>query len=139
MLETVMFKDLIGQEHPTFKLLSDTSPEVVLPPSDLQLGLLLPFSDGLLVSWSMSSVVVLQPHGPEGALVVASNFGELGCVVSLAVTRHEIFVLRKGCERCLVRIATAPEMQHGRGDFFLHSTFHLRKKLEKINQLCIES
>ena len=113
--ETIMFKDLIAKEHPTFKLLPDTPPVVMMPPSDLQLGLLLPFSDGLLVSWSMSSVVVLQPYGPEGALVVASNFGELGCVVSVAVTRHEIFVLRKGCERCLVRIATAPEMQMGKG------------------------
>ncbi|XP_054759091.2 tectonin beta-propeller repeat-containing protein 2-like [Lytechinus pictus] len=110
VLETIMFKDLISKEHPLIQLLPDTPPEIIPPPTDLQLGHLLPFSDGLLVSWSLSAIVILQPFGPEGALVVGSNFGELGNLVSVAVTRHEIFALRKGCERCLVRIATAPEM-----------------------------
>lgn len=112
VLETIMFKDLISKEHPMIQLLPDTPPEIIPPPTELQLGHLLPFSDGrLLVSWSLSALVILQPFGPEGALIVGSNFGELGNLVSVAVTRHEIFVLRKGCERCLVRIATAPEMQ----------------------------
>ncbi|XP_071510705.1 tectonin beta-propeller repeat-containing protein 2-like isoform X1 [Diadema antillarum] len=111
VLETIMFKDLIGKEHSPIQLLPDTPPAVIPPPTELQLGHLLPYSSGLLVSWSLSSLVVLQPSGPEGALVVASNFGELGSIVTVAVTRYEIFVLRKGCERNLVRIASTPELQ----------------------------
>ncbi|XP_038076272.1 tectonin beta-propeller repeat-containing protein 2-like [Patiria miniata] len=106
--ETLKFKHLLSSQHQTIMLKMSTRP-AVCNTADLQFGPVLFFKETLVLTWSHNLLAVLDIHGPSGARVIASSQGDLGSIVSVATFGDEIYVLRRGTDRQLIRIATTPE------------------------------
>ena len=123
VLETLKFKHLLAAQHQTVMVLPSTRPQLQSS-TDLQFGPVLFFGESYILTWSHNLLVVLDMVGPSGARVVASSLGDLGSIVSVATCGEEIYVLRRGVDRPLIRIGTAPEV-FPKGNFF-------REKFQKI-------
>ncbi|XP_063216137.1 tectonin beta-propeller repeat-containing protein 2 isoform X2 [Bacillus rossius redtenbacheri] len=102
--QTLIYKDALMNPHPSAPLMNPARPHVRLSRGDQQLGRLLVFQAGLLVTHSADTVYVLDP----AAVAVVAAVTDLRSVRALAVSRDEVFVLEGS--RSLVRVAYAPEV-----------------------------
>ena len=118
VLETVMYKELVAAPHSNITLLPDLGLMTAIKPQlcDLHFGPLLMYMESYVLSWSHNFLVLLDPSNVNGAGVLASSQGKIGSIMSVAVSEDEIFVLRRGAERPLVRIATQPDMKTPKGE-----------------------
>ena len=92
----MIFKDSIAKGEPeinTLNLASSCS-ESLAQTEPKQFGPLMVFSDNYLVSWQGPCMWVLDPN--QG--VVVGCHSNLGCIVGVAVSNEELFVLTKGNE-----------------------------------------
>ncbi|KAJ8308928.1 hypothetical protein KUTeg_013802 [Tegillarca granosa] len=100
---TYLFKELINKPHPEILLLyNDVSSSKT---GDVQFGRLLLYMDKYLVTWNTSALFILSPSDNE----VIGSQSNIGTIEDVAVTKDEIFVLRKNADRALIRIAENPE------------------------------
>ena len=120
-----MYKDLVKTQHKTIDLLPDLGLASSIKPltSDLQFGSILMYQESYVLTWCQNVLVILDPMCMSGAAVLASSQGKIGSIVSVAVHEDEIFVLRRGAERSLVRIATRPEMHGIKGRYHSFELF----------------
>ncbi|XP_071785453.1 tectonin beta-propeller repeat-containing protein 2-like [Asterias amurensis] len=125
VLETLKFKDLLVGVHQTIMLLPSTRQQVQTA-TDQQFGPVLFFNESYILTWSHNLLVVLDMVGPSGARVVASSLGDLGSIISVATCGSEIYVLRRGLDRPLIRIATEPEVFPLKEHISLAETDHLK-------------
>ncbi|KAL8602690.1 hypothetical protein ACOMHN_058643 [Nucella lapillus] len=104
VLNTLMFKELVGSSHPDIPLLHP-SPRSSAHNLDLQFGRVLMYSGDQLVTYNASTLFILHPHR---SVVVASQ-SQLGGIVDVAVYQDEIFILRRHTDSAVIRIAYQPE------------------------------
>ena len=118
VIETVMYKELVTASHKSITVLPDVGIINSVQPSlgDLQFGPLHIYMESYVLSWSHSFLVILDPSSAGGAGVLASSQGKIGSITSVAISEDEIFVLRRGADRPLIRIATKPDMGASKGN-----------------------
>ncbi|XP_064621989.1 tectonin beta-propeller repeat-containing protein 2-like [Lineus longissimus] len=115
---TLMFKDSINQKRRALALLSSTL--VVRSPSkaiESQFGPILIYGEDQVITWDISGIYILDPN--TGSVLGAHD--NIGFILDIATYEDEIFVLRTGANRCVIRIAQnpekppifAPEYRHG--------------------------
>ncbi|WAR18488.1 TCPR2-like protein [Mya arenaria] len=108
VVNTYIFKELLAAPHPQIPLLDFKVTNIVRPPTVSQFGPLLLFRDRDLVTWNETTLYVLNSDSLE---VVASQTN-MGLIRGVVVTEGEIFVLRHGTSRNVVRIAESPMEVH---------------------------
>lgn len=99
----MMFKDSINKGLPPIETLELAS-SISLPPQQgeyKQFGPLITFHDQFLVTWQGSCLWAMDPTTG----VVVGCHSNLGCVVDVGVNNNELFVLTKGQEKFIRRIA----------------------------------
>lgn len=105
VLNTNLFKDLLSQPHQDIPIIPyEGQTRTQLKSSDQQFGLLLLYQEKYLVTWSSSHLYLLNP---DNNTVVASQ-ARLGILVGIAVTKDDIFILRKNTSRNVVRLGLKP-------------------------------
>ncbi|XP_053393854.1 tectonin beta-propeller repeat-containing protein 2-like isoform X2 [Mercenaria mercenaria] len=104
VLNTFMFKELLSQSHIEIPVLDFEVTNIIKSENPNQFGQLLLFRDKELVAWNDSCLYVLDP---ENSSVIGSQ-KHIGIVKYVAVTDCEIFVLREGTDRNLIRISDRP-------------------------------
>lgn len=104
VLQTYIFKDLIAQHQVEIPLLHFQVTNIEKYPSTNQFGPLHLFRDKMLVSWDSSCLYVINP---EDTSIVGLQ-RHIGRIKYVAVSDGEIFVLRLGTDRNLIRISDRP-------------------------------
>uniref|UniRef100_A0A8C4Q3J5 Tectonin beta-propeller repeat containing 2 n=1 Tax=Eptatretus burgeri TaxID=7764 RepID=A0A8C4Q3J5_EPTBU len=138
---TYMFRSVLESDPKTIPLLT-LSPMISSPPiTERQLGLLCPFTQGLVLSWNEHALYVLDP---QKQAVVGSLEG-LPAIVTVASSEDEIFVLHRNRE--IICIASAPvELMKVRGvdgilevDEVEHREVEASKTLWQVCEPCAET
>ncbi|CAG2193665.1 TECPR2 [Mytilus edulis] len=108
VISTYLFKELLNNPHPTLELLPfNRKTRMFLP--EAQFGPLYLYKDKYIVTWSDSSVFILNM---DNTSVIGGTF-HVGTIQNIAVTNDEIFILRKDTDRNVIRIAERPETLAG--------------------------
>lgn len=101
---TYMFKELLSQPHSEFTLLPYNVTNISKSLNSNQFGPLLLFQGKHIVTWNELCIYVLNP---ENSSIVGTQ-KHCGFIKSVAVTDTEIFILRQGTDRNLIRISDQP-------------------------------
>ncbi|XP_060581801.1 tectonin beta-propeller repeat-containing protein 2-like [Ruditapes philippinarum] len=104
VLHTYMFKELLNQSHYTIPIIDFKVTNIIKSQNPNQFCQMLLFRDKELVTWNDSCVYLIDP---ENSSVIGSQ-KHIGLVKNVAVTDCEIFVLRAGTDRNLIRISDRP-------------------------------
>lgn len=104
VLNTFMFKELLASDHPSIELLDFEITEIIPVQNGNHFGPIKLFRGEELVTWNEKCLFVINPEN----LKVLGSQKNIGFIKSVAVTETEIFVLRNGTDRHLVRIAEKP-------------------------------
>ncbi|XP_013385306.1 tectonin beta-propeller repeat-containing protein 2-like isoform X1 [Lingula anatina] len=104
---TFILKDILNNSScPSIELLDTLSPiKTVVSPSDRQFGPVVVYDKKHIMTWNESSMYVLDPE--VNTVVAVSN--RVGVLKSIVTCDDEIFVLRMGSDRNVIRIAQKPE------------------------------
>ncbi|XP_074662450.1 tectonin beta-propeller repeat-containing protein 2-like [Tubulanus polymorphus] len=107
---TFIFKDLLAMKHPDIALLSSSviirsaSKDGSAVPEN-PFGPIIIYNDTQMVTWNNTSIFVLDLVNN----CVLGSHNHVGNILSLSVNKDEIFVLRSGAHRNIIRIAQKPE------------------------------
>ncbi|KAH3859308.1 tectonin beta-propeller repeat-containing protein 2-like isoform X2 [Dreissena polymorpha] len=101
---TYIFKDLLAATHPAISVLNFDVTSISKALNTSQFCQLILFQEKTLVTWNDSTLYVLDPD----SLQVVGSQNRMGLIKCVAVTDSEIFVLRQGTNRNLIRIAAIP-------------------------------
>ncbi|XP_076235676.1 uncharacterized protein LOC143180037 [Calliopsis andreniformis] len=103
VLKTLIFKDAIRTGHTEVQLLNPAPESSKRNRGEPTFGVILPFCDDLLVTYSDDIIYVVNPQ----TIAITSIVTDLRRVTYVACTKDEIFVLEG--ERNIIRIAYYPE------------------------------
>ena len=103
VLKTLIFKDAIRSGHTEVELLNPAPESSKKNRGEPTFGVILPFCDDLLVTYSDDIIYVVNPQ----TIAITSIVTDLRRVTDVACTKDEIFVLEG--ERNIIRIAYYPE------------------------------
>ncbi|XP_031840011.1 WD repeat-containing protein CG11141 [Nomia melanderi] len=103
VLKTLIFKDAIRSGHTEVELLNPAPESSKKSRGEPTFGVILPFCDDLLVTYSDDIIYVVNPQ----TIAITSIVTDLRRVTDVACTKDEIFVLEG--ERNIIRIAYYPE------------------------------
>ena len=103
VLKTLIFKDAIRSGHTEVELLNPAPESSKKNRGEPTFGVILPFCDDLLVTYSDDIIYVVNPQ----TIAITSIITDLRRVTDVACTKDEIFVLEG--ERNIIRIAYYPE------------------------------
>ncbi|XP_076640895.1 uncharacterized protein LOC143352361 [Halictus rubicundus] len=103
VLKTLIFKDAIRSGHTEVELLNPAPENSKKNRGEPTFGVILPFCDDLLVTYSDDIIYVVNPQ----TIAITSIVTDLRRVIDVACTKDEIFVLEG--ERSIIRIAYYPE------------------------------
>ena len=103
VLKTLIFKDAIRSGHTEVELLNPAPESFKNQRGEPTFGVILPFCDDLLVTYSDDIIYVVNPT----TIAITSIITDLRRVTDVACTKDEIFVLEG--ERNIIRIAYYPE------------------------------
>lgn len=103
VLKTLIFKDAIRSVHTEVVLLNPAPESAKKNRGDPTFGIVLPFCEDLLVTFSNDIIYVVNPH----TIAITSIVTDLRRVTDVACTKDEIFILEG--ERNIIRIAYYPE------------------------------
>ena len=103
VLKTLIFKDAIRTGHTEVELLNPAPESSKKNRGEPTFGVILPFCDDLLVTYSDDIIYVVNPQ----TIAITSIITDLRRVTDVACTKDEIFVLEG--ERNIIRIAYYPE------------------------------
>ncbi|KAL4238724.1 Propeller [Mactra antiquata] len=98
---TYMYKDLLLQEHHQFQLLPYNVTNINKSIHVNQFGPVLLYQDKFIVTWSDMCFYVLNP---ENSSIIGSQ-NHCGFIRSVVVTETEIFILRQGTDRNIIRLS----------------------------------
>ncbi|XP_071963719.1 tectonin beta-propeller repeat-containing protein 2-like [Antedon mediterranea] len=129
--ETLLFKDLINLGYPQLQLLEDTPSLIQDGQSEVQLGPVIMYKETLVISWSYSSLFILDPINKT---IVGGCAGSLGSIMGVSVVNDEIFILTKGAGRPLIRLASNPENIYSRLSDHTQFTMEELQILQKQNE-----
>ncbi|KAF5296060.1 hypothetical protein FQA39_LY12682 [Lamprigera yunnana] len=103
--QTLLFKDILNQRTSEAQVINPVSKNIrkLLPQKEASFGILLPFSDELLITYSNDVVYIVNPK----QLTVNSMVSNLRGVLGVAACKDEIFILEG--ERSLIRLSEQPE------------------------------
>lgn len=104
VINTLMLKELLTQSHTQIPLLDFQVTNITKSKNPYQFGHMLLFRDKELVTWNDSCLYVIHPE--TSSIVGLQN--HIGMIKVVAVTDSEVFVLREGTDRNLIRIAEHP-------------------------------
>lgn len=104
VLNTFIFKELLSQHNSEIPLIDFHVTSISKSQNTNQFGQVLLFRDKELVTWNDSCLYVINPD--SSAIVGVQR--HLGMIKFVAVTDTEIFVLRDGTDRNLIRISDTP-------------------------------
>ena len=112
---TYIYKDLIKKSTNEIAVLADTIPTDIEACVDKQFGPVVFYSESkFILTWSGTSIFVLDPF--NGTIV--GHHGNVGQIISIGTCDDEIYILRKGNVRPLIRIAQQPDVGLSLGKFF---------------------
>ncbi|KAK9294080.1 hypothetical protein QLX08_011176 [Tetragonisca angustula] len=103
VLKTLIFKDAVRSGHTEVELLNPAPESCKRNRGEPTFGVILPFCDDLLVTYSEDIIYVVNPQ----TIAITSIITDLRRVTDVACTKDEIFVLEG--ERNIIRIAYYPE------------------------------
>ncbi|OAD61188.1 hypothetical protein WN48_00507 [Eufriesea mexicana] len=103
VLKTLIFKDIVRSGHTEVELLNPAPESSKKNRGEPTFGVILPFCDDLLVTYSDDIIYVVNPQ----TIAITSIVTDLRRVTDVACTKDEIFVLEG--ERNIIRIAYYPE------------------------------
>lgn len=103
VLKTLIFKDAVRSSHTEVELLNPAPESSKKNRGEPTFGVILPFADDLLVTYSDDIIYVVNPQ----TIAITSIVTDLRRVTDVACTKDEIFILEG--ERNIVRIAYYPE------------------------------
>ncbi|XP_017889988.1 uncharacterized protein LOC108630917 [Ceratina calcarata] len=103
VLKTLIFKDAVQSSHTEVELLNPAPESSKKNRGEPTFGVILPFCDDLLVTYSDDIIYVVNPQ----TIAITSIVTDLRRVTDVACTNDEIFVLEG--ERNIIRIAYYPE------------------------------
>ncbi|KAK1131176.1 hypothetical protein K0M31_017465 [Melipona bicolor] len=103
VLKTLIFKDAVRSGHTEVQLLNPAPENCKKNRGEPTFGVILPFCDDLLVTYSEDIIYVVNPQ----TIAITSIITDLRRVTDVACTKDEIFVLEG--ERNVIRIAYYPE------------------------------
>lgn len=101
---TYIFKELTTS-HPEIPLLHN-EPQSSVPWSEFQFQKLVLLSNGCVLTWSQNCLCVLDPS--KNVIIGSQN--HMGELLDVTACPGEVFVLRQGCEKNLIRLGEQPEM-----------------------------
>ncbi|XP_012272328.1 WD repeat-containing protein CG11141 [Orussus abietinus] len=103
VLKTLIFKDAIRCGYTEVELLNPTPESAKKNREEPTFGVMLPFCDDLLVTYSNDIIYVINPT----TIAITSEIADLRHIIDVACTKDEIFILEG--ERNIIRIAYYPE------------------------------
>ncbi|XP_051156638.1 WD repeat-containing protein CG11141 [Leptopilina boulardi] len=103
VLKTLMFKDAIRFGHSEVELLNPAQEITRKSRGEPTFGIILPFSDDLLITYSDDIIYVVNPI----TISITSAITDVRHVTDVACTKDEIFILEG--ERNIIRVAYHPE------------------------------
>ncbi|XP_043516297.1 WD repeat-containing protein CG11141 isoform X2 [Frieseomelitta varia] len=103
VLKTLIFKDAVRSGHTEVELLNPAPESCKRNRGEPTFGVILPFCDDLLVTYSEDIIYVVNPQ----TIAITSIITDLRRVTDVACTKDEIFILEG--ERNIIRIAYYPE------------------------------
>ncbi|CAL7936996.1 unnamed protein product [Xylocopa violacea] len=103
VLKTLIFKDAVRSGHTEVELLNPAPESSKKNRGEPTFGVILPFCDDLLVTYSDDIIYVVNPQ----TIAITSIVTDLRRVTDVACTKDEIFILEG--ERNIIRIAYYPE------------------------------
>ncbi|XP_043798992.1 WD repeat-containing protein CG11141 [Apis laboriosa] len=103
VLKTLIFKDAVRSGHTEVELLNPAPESCKKNRGEPTFGVILPFCDDLLVTYSDDIIYVVNPQ----TIAITSIVTDLRRVTDVACTKDEIFILEG--ERNIIRIAYYPE------------------------------
>ncbi|RZC43344.1 WD repeat-containing protein, partial [Asbolus verrucosus] len=112
--KTLLFKDLLRKECSEVPVINPISKNLKMlkPQKEPSFGVLLPFSDDLILTYNNDVIYILDPV----KMTVISTMSHFRSVLWVATHKDEIFILEE--ERSVVRISYRPELSH---DFDVNS------------------
>ncbi|XP_033105345.1 tectonin beta-propeller repeat-containing protein 2-like isoform X1 [Anneissia japonica] len=108
---TLLFNELIKIGYPQLSLLEGTPSLIQDGHSEIQFGPVIIYKESLVLSWSYSSLFILDPINMK---VISGCSGSLGSIMDVSVVGDEIFILTRGAGRPIVRLACSPESIYSR-------------------------
>ncbi|XP_032669655.1 WD repeat-containing protein CG11141 isoform X2 [Odontomachus brunneus] len=103
VLKTLIFKDAVRSSHTEVELLNPAPVGSRKNRSEPSFGIVLPFCDDLLITYSDDVIYVVNPY----TIAITSVVTDLRRVTDVTCTKDEIFILEG--ERNILRIAHYPE------------------------------
>ncbi|XP_066594452.1 WD repeat-containing protein CG11141 [Prorops nasuta] len=103
VLKTLIFKDAIHSSHTEVELLNPVPESMKKNRGEPSFGVVLPFADDLLLTYSDDILYVVNPK----TIAITSVVTDLRKIIDVACAKEEIFVLEG--ERNIIRIAYHPE------------------------------
>ncbi|XP_014488983.1 PREDICTED: WD repeat-containing protein CG11141 [Dinoponera quadriceps] len=103
VLKTLIFKDAVRSGHTEVELLNPAPEGLRKNRGEPSFGIVLPFCDDLIVTYSDDVIYVVNPN----TIAISSVVTDLRRVTDVACTKDEIFILEG--ERNILRIAHYPE------------------------------
>ncbi|CAK9804582.1 WD repeat-containing protein CG11141 [Anthophora quadrimaculata] len=103
VLKTLIFKDAVKSNHTEVELLNPAPESSKKHRGEPTFGVILPFCDDLLVTYSDDIIYVVNPQ----TIAITSIVTDLRRITDVACTKDEIFVLEG--ERNIIRIAYYPD------------------------------
>ncbi|KOC59375.1 WD repeat-containing protein [Habropoda laboriosa] len=103
VLKTLIFKDAVRSNYTEVELLNPAPENSKKNRGEPTFGVILPFCDDLLVTYSDDIIYVVNPQ----TIAITSIVTDLRRITDVACTKDEIFVLEG--ERNIIRIASYPE------------------------------
>lgn len=104
VLHTYMFKELLSQPHDTIPVIDFNVTNIIKSQNPNQFCQMQLFRGKELVTWNDSTLYLIDM---ENSAVIGSQ-RHIGLVKNVAVTDCEIFILREGTDRNLMRISDRP-------------------------------
>lgn len=103
--KTLLFREILNRESPEVPLINPISHNMksLKPCKEASFGKLALFSENLIVTFSNDVIYILNPK----ELTILATISNLRCVLDVATTKDEIFILEGA--RSLIRVAIGPE------------------------------
>lgn len=107
---TLMYKGLTNESPPGITILNPPPPCVAKPSTDHQpqFGPLRLFHGQFFVTWDVSRLWVLD----TSPCALVGYHGNLGDVVDVSTSGHEIYVLQRGGDRMLIKLCLIPKLSN---------------------------
>ena len=104
---TIMFRDLVNAHKQSIILLSSSlaTTQSETSSTERQFGPVLIYCDDMIVTWDVNAVYVLDPK--HNALIGQHEC--LGQIVDVSTNDEEVFILRTGAARNVIRLGVRPE------------------------------